>query len=172
MRTLVTFIGLSCLLLCGTAAGQDAKLIDEKASFLIGLVDHVTWSSGGPGANDTVRMFIVGESPVAAKVKEKEKAGTHPIRVTAVTTNDELSGAHIVFVASDKIPELAKVLKKTNGTKAVTVADAKDFARFGVMLNLAGDTANSALKLEVNKMVMDMEGVKLDDKLLKDAIKI
>ena len=65
---------------------------------------------------------------------------------------------------------LPEFLKGVGAGKILTVSTGKDFARYGVMVNLSKDGSN--FKYEINTMVVDGAGLKIDDSILKSATKI
>ena len=59
-------------------------------------------------------------------------------------------------------------MKQASKAKLVTISSAKDFAKYGVMINFVDE--GSKVKVQINKMVLDEAGVKLGSKIMKDAI--
>lgn len=155
--------------------GSDKHTAD-KAEFIIKLVDNVRWTSGGgPADTDTVVIAVIGESsltPILKELSAKESDEGRCFEIKEVTLADDLADCHILFLAVDSFAKLAKILKKVDSSKALTVGDARNFARYGVMINLSKEDNSPKLKLEVNTLVLKSAGIELDDKLLKKAIKI
>lgn len=173
-----SLIIMSSLLIAVFAVAQadTDKEITRKAEFLLGLIENVQWDDDGiPGEGDEVVIFVVGESPVTSKLEEmaETKYSKGPsVKVESVSVTDDLSGSHILFLASDDVSDLAKVLKKLNGSHTVTVADAKDFARYGAMISFFDDEKDSDIHYEINRLVAESAGVKFSSKLMDKAVLI
>ncbi len=162
------------LLLCFTAFAQGGdKDIAAKADFLISLSDNAEWTDGG-GPNDSgpVVIGVIGSSPLLPKLKALAggTGGKYVIKELAIS--DDYSGCHILFMPIGELAQLAKILKKVNGTTILTVSDAKDFARYGVMVNFFKEDGKSKVKAEVNTMVLQGAGIKLSNKLMKKVVSI
>ncbi len=171
MRKLTITMVAVLLAITVFAADNSEKEITSKAEFLIELVDHVEWKQT---SGDSVTIFVIGESPVSEKLQElaaNASSDKRKITVENVSVNDDLSACQILFLTSDDLGVLAKVLKKVNGTNTVTVADAKDFARYGATISFDVDEG-SKVKYVVNKLVAESAGVKLDSKILDKAVLI
>ncbi len=170
---------LAVLLLCLTmsvavlAQDQSDKALSAKAQFIIDLVDNLEWTKGKKiPDSETVSICVVEDAPIVAKLKElaAQRSANRKFDIKVVGLADEVDNCHIVYLPTDDLGKLAKVLKKVENKKVVTISDAQDFARFGVMINIIDDNSGSKVKFEVNKMVLDMAGVSLAPDLLKQAV--
>jgi hypothetical protein len=174
-KSLVILSGLLIAIFTVVQADTD-KEITRKAEFIIGLIDNVQWSDDGkPGKGDEVVIYVVGDSPVTSKLEEfatKKYSKGPSVRVEIVSLADDLAGSHILFLPSEDVADLAKVLKKLKGSKTVTVADAKDFARYGAMISFFEEEGDSDIHYEINKLVADSAGVKFSSKLIDKAVLI
>ncbi len=160
------FFIFSVLLLFAVSAVHATEDVDYKAKFIIKLLDYVTWPSGAEtDGSGNVVINIVGTSTMTAKLNELG-AGKN-ITVKEVTLDDNIADCQILFMATAETADLAKILKKVNGTTALTVSDAEYFGNYGVMINFFADGGKT--KFEVNKTVVDMAGIKISSKLLKLA---
>ena len=158
------------------ASDHESQVVTYKAEFIADLINKVDFDQAGD-RHDTGRVliYVVGESQVGTKLQEfaaGESGEKKSIEVELVSINDDLGKADILFLSSDDLGDLARVLKKVNGTHTLTVSDAADFARYGVMINFVEEDGSSKVKLEVNRVVLDNVGAKLDSDLLKEAILI
>ena len=167
---------LAVALLFGLAAFAQAdqeKEVAYKAEFIISLIDNVEWPQGNKSDDsDEIVIYVIGETPVLAKLEElaEKKSQKGPqISVKLVNYTDDLSGCDILFDSSEDLSVLAKVLKKVDGTKTVTVADSKDFARYGVMINFFEEEGSSKVRYQVNKLVVESSGVTISSKVMDKA---
>ena len=174
-KSLVILSGLLLAIFAMAQADTD-KDVTRKAEFIIGLIDNVQWSDGEkPGEGDEIVIYVVGESPVTSKlteIAEKEYASGPGVRVEVVAVTDDLSASHILFLPSDDVADLAKVLKKLSGSHTVTVANARDFARYGAMISFFDDDSDSDIHYEVNRLVAESAGITFSSKLMEKAVLI
>ncbi len=164
-----------CLFLSVTVFAQNNsdKSVTNKAQFIIDLVDNLEWTKGKKlPDSETVTICVVEDAPIVAKLKElaANQAGKRKYDIKVVSLTDDLTDCHIVYLPTDDLGKLAKILKKVDGKKVLTVSDAQDFARYGVMVNIIDDASASKVKFEVNKMVLDMSGISLSQDLMKEAV--
>lgn len=172
-KSLILTIGL----LTGVAAfaqNSHDKAVLDKAEFLLGLIDDVEWTRGEPPHDsETITIYVVGQSPVAGALEELAAGGTdrkHQFEVKTVTPDDDLKNCDILFLPDNDLAILARTLKKVGDSRIITVADAPDFARYGVMINLAVTDTAGKTQLEVNRLVLEGAGLKLSEKLMKKAL--
>jgi hypothetical protein len=173
MKKSLVIVSAMLFALFAIAQADSDKDVTDKAEFIINLIDNVQWSEDGkPGELDEAVIYVLGECPVYSKLEElAEKASEkgRKIKVELVSHDDDLSGGHILFLPSDDLTVLAKVLKKIDGSKTITVADAKDFARYGAMISLYAEDGDSDIHYEINRLVVESAGITLNSKLMDKA---
>lgn len=160
-KQLVTF-SIIFLFIFVTAAAENEAQIAES---IIDITNNLEWSANGPQNGEKIILGVVGESAVTGELEKLAASASVEIRIKAFT--DDMSDCHIVYTPTTDLKNLAKVLKQAAKAKLVTISSAKDFARYGVMINLMPN--GGKLDFEINKMVLDDAGVKLDSKILKKA---
>lgn len=145
----------------------------KKAEFLINLIENIEWSDSGTGKIRPISVAVVGSSPVRDELLQLTKNNNKlKINVEEVSLSQELSNYHVVYTPTDDLGQLAQLLKKVGNSKVCTVSSSKDFARYGIMVNLFQENGKSKIKYELNKMVLDGAGLKLKSNFVKDAEKI
>ncbi|MEZ5357432.1 MAG: YfiR family protein [Candidatus Zixiibacteriota bacterium] len=164
---LKSYVILCVALLFLTAVVTATEDVDYKAKFIVKLIDYVEWPAGaGADASGNIVVHVVGASDMATKLTESA-AGTN-ITVKEVPIDDAgIAKCQILFMGTSETSDLAKILKKVNGTTVLTVSDAEYFGNYGVMINFYAE--GDKTKFEVNKTVVDMSGIKISSKLLKLA---
>lgn len=154
-------------------SAQDGP-VAQKAGFIIGLSNEVTWPEG---ANEgPLVISVIGQSDITAELTRqaaKESAGGRKIEVKAVNISDDFSKSQIVFIAAKELTDLAAVLKRLKGAPVLTVSDAGNFAGFGVMIDFVKSDGGHSAKVSfaINKMAAREAGLKISDDLIKQAKK-
>jgi hypothetical protein len=163
-------------LLLGTSGfGRDLSDddINYQAEFVVNSIDYVTWPEGADtDSNGAVSIGVVGNSPIIPRLTElaaEKTKGGGALKVTEVGPEDDLSHFQILYIPTEDKSVLAQILKKVDGKPILTISDAHYFANYGVMINFLGDESDGNKKFEVNRMVLDMTGLKMSSKLLKLA---
>lgn len=143
----------------------------DIANKIVDLAKSTKWPAGaGPVNGAPVKICLVGDTPVKGELEKL--ATTTSVAIEITTATDNLSAYHIVYNPSSELSSLAAVLKQVGSAKTLTVSSAKDFARYGVMVNLLKETGKSEITYEINTMVLDGAGIKLDPNIIKKATKI
>ena len=166
-----------CLLaiLAAPVIGQDQpdKDAEFEAKFVLDLLDKVTWPNKGQGSDtETAVITVVGQSALTPKLREMaagRKAGKRPVEIREAAVTDDFSGSAILFIATSNLRDLARILKKVDGTTILTVSQAEEFARYGVMINFYKEEGDAKVKYEINRLVVKFAGLKIDEGLVKKA---
>lgn len=146
----------------------------QKAEFLLKLVDYVEWPAGrNVGADGSVMIACVGESPVATKLQElaaTNAGGATRVTVKILAPTDPIQGYQIVFISNCDKAELAKVLKQVNGKPVLTTSACNGFTKYGVMVDILDSSdGGSKVNFEVNSITVREAGLKIAAQLLKLA---
>lgn len=154
-----------------SASSQD--LNSAKADFVLNLFEKVEWPADTAAEHS---IYVVGDSPIVPILEEKAVAISkdgEKITVKRISIDDDFTGCHILYIASNDLGDLAKVLKKVKGSSILTVSDIDGYARYGVMINVLKPTEKSKEKvgLVINKMTARDAGLKIDPKLIAKADK-
>ena len=161
----IIYITISILLIIiFTSYGQSDS---EITTTIVEVIENIEWDSSGPKNTDSIVIGVLENSRILSELQKEATASNRKISVKTKSLTDDISDCHIIFTPAQDLKNLAKVLKKVSNTNIITISNAKDFARYGVMINLVNNG-----KIEVNKMVLDGAHVKLNPKLMNDAIKI
>ncbi|MDH4157939.1 MAG: YfiR family protein [candidate division Zixibacteria bacterium] len=151
-------------------ADQDAEF---EAKFVLDLLDKVTWPDKGQGSDtETAVITVVGPSALTPKLREMaagRKAGQRRIEIREAAVTDDFTGSAILFIATSSLRDLARILKKVDGTTILTVSGAEEFARYGVMINFYKEEGDANVKYEINRLVVKFAGLKIDEGLVKKA---
>ncbi len=160
----------SMILLGGFPLRADDR---SKVDFIIDLFDKVEWPAGSETANT---IYVIGESSVVTALESSAAESTKSgkiVNIKKISVDEEFNGCRMLFIASNDLGALAKILKKVKGTSILTVSDVDGFARYGVMINILVPGNDSKLKvgLVINKMTVRDAGLKIDEGLMEKADK-
>ena len=167
---------LPLLLLNFAVLGSDNDNEEDiafKANFILNLLDKIEWPADTQ-ATDTNPLIIsiLGQSPITSKIEElaaEKFVRGKKIVIKTVAIRDDISDSKILFFPTKNLKELARILNKVEGTRVVTVSDCDEFARYGVMFNFYKEEDQKQVKFELNKMVLDFAGLKVDPDIYKKA---
>jgi hypothetical protein len=169
VRKIVT-ISLVSLFAVGIISADDNKITSE-AEFILDLFNKIEWPESTTDSAPFV-ISIIGETPLAEQLTALANDKTingHAVEIQSVGIGDDLSKSMIVFIGSSELGDLAKVLKRVDGKKILTVSSNENFARYGVMINFVQDEGESKLGYELNKLSLKMAGLKADPELIENA---
>lgn len=169
MRKFV-IISLISLFAAGIISAGDNRTGSE-AEFILDLFNKIEWPTSTTDSAPFI-ISIVGDSPLGEQLSimaADKKVNGHPIEVRSVGIGDDLSQSRIVFISSTELSDLAKVLKRVDGKKILTVSHNENFARYGVMVNFFEEEGESKLGYELNRLSLKVAGLKADPDLIKNA---
>ncbi|MCP4704657.1 MAG: YfiR family protein [candidate division Zixibacteria bacterium] len=162
---------LVIVLLCPAVFGQNNdKDVELSSKFIIDLISKVKW----PAESDTESFVIkvVGNNlyvPILQSIADSNNSGDKKIVIKAVSLDDKFENCQIVFIATDDLGNLAKVLNKVEKKSTLTVSMHGTFARYGVMVNIR-EIKDNEIKYAINKMTARKAKLEIDDDLIKDAV--
>ncbi len=147
---------------------------NEKADFVFELLDHVEWPAANNGSE--IKICVLGKSPLLEslqKLAESKSTSSRKIIVSQISLEDDITGCHILVIASTELSDLAVALKKVKNQATLTVSDIKGYARYGVMVNITDQDSSEKKEpvIEINKMSAREAGLKISEDLLKKASK-
>lgn len=167
---IIVIISLISLFAVGVIAADENKTVSE-AEFILDLFNKIEWPESTTDSAPFI-ISVVGESPLTEQLTTlaaDKKINGHAIEVQSVGVGDDLSKSMIVFIGSPELGDLAKVLKRVDGKKILTVSDNENFARYGVMINFVPDEGEADLSYELNRLSLKLAGLKASPDLIENA---
>jgi hypothetical protein len=173
---------LLCLLLvCGasvhigraTAKDFSSPEYEIKATFLLNFGKFIEWPVAPPSS--FFHICILGEDPFggAMNLISGKSVRSLPIKVSHLESIKDfhtIENCNILFISHSEKGNFSEILEKINGQPIVTVADQKDMAKLGVMINLV--TIDDKVRFEINLRSAKNTGVRISSEMLKLAIAI
>jgi hypothetical protein len=163
-------LGMLCLLAAAPAEAQVAAGEYEiKAAFLYNFAKFVTWPEDRLSSGEPIVIGLVGDDPFGGTIDliAQKPANGHRVTVRRLRWNDDLSGCHILFIASSELARLPLILEGTRRLTILTVGDFDRFAPRGGMIEL--HTNAGRVRLEINLAAIQAAGLKVSSKLLQVA---
>jgi len=159
------------LFLCFSVYGQtNDKDIELSSKFIIDLIDKVEWPDAS--SQDSFVINVVGDGkyvPILQSIVSSSPSSGKKIVINSVSIDDKFEECQIVFIATDSLNHLAKILKQVEKKPILTVSMFGTFARYGVMVNIR-EVKNSKIKYAINKMTARKVKLIISEDLIKKAV--
>jgi hypothetical protein len=151
------------------AEGNEMSEYQLKAAYLYNFVTFTEWPAD-MGA--TLTLCIYGPDAFGADIDKLQSANVNgrTIQLQRSSTVDQLDSCNIVFVSSDVISNLPRVLDRTDNKPVLTVADSLGAAAAGVSLNMTME--EDKVTFEVNLDTVNSSGLGINFQLLRLAKKV
>jgi hypothetical protein len=153
-----------------TAHGA-ADEYEVKAALIYKISKFVRWPEIAVlEASGTLRLCIVGEDNFGDSIdslKGKRVQGLR-ILIDRLPTDDQaVSGCQIAFISRSEQQRLPALLKKMEGSAALTISDIEGFAAGGGMLDFA--TTGGKISFRINPAASRRAGIEISSQLLQLA---
>lgn len=173
VRRAVASVGLALAVAAMPAsarAGGDALEYRVKAEFVERFTRFIEWpptAFAGPDAPFV--LCVVGRTPVTGFLEalaQSRRIKDRRVELRRLAPNADLSGCHLVFIASEERPWLKQILARVAGHPIVTVADSEGFGRAGVLINLVVDD-EGRVRFEISPAGARQSALTLNAQLLR-----
>ena len=167
----ILVVGLAWLLLPAALAAQTAsREYQVKAVFLFNFTQFVEWPAAAFSAPDAPLVIgILGDDPFGPLLEEAirdERIGEHPLQLRRFP-NFEQVDCHILFISRSGTGRLEPLWDALAGKAVLTVSDAENSARRGVMIRFVNE--NNRIRLRINLEAAKRAGLTISSKLLRSA---
>ncbi len=171
LPALLVGIWIVCIPFKGACSDNDKEYL-LKAAFLYNFAKFIQWhDSAFKNPEDPVLLCLLnGEAfgNAIETIRDKEVSNKRKLSVRLCKSVKEVSGCHILFIASSESENLPSILSLTQTAPMLTVSDTEGFAQRGVMLNLVN--IDNKIRFESNMNALNSMPFKLSSQLLKLAI--
>lgn len=160
---------MGCFYCSAAAAGGAMTEYQLKANYLFNFVAFTEWPEGsGP----ELTLCIYGPDPFGKDIDkfQAENVNGHLVQVSRISTADELDGCDIVFISSEVISNVRRVLDRTDNKPVLTVADSPGATARGVSLNM--NMEENKVTFEVNMAAVRSNKLEISFQLLRLAKKV
>jgi hypothetical protein len=163
---------LLALLLGGS--GLRAQETDYKAYtlFIYNFMKYVEWPDQA-GRGDFV-IAVVGDSPIHRELQQladQKKLKGRAITLKKVTTAEEASNSHLVFVPDSRSGVVKALKEQTRGKPVLIVGEREGLARKGAAISFV-TLEEDQLKFDINKKDIEQHNLKVANQLVSLGIPI
>jgi hypothetical protein len=148
--------------------GGRASESEVKAAFLFNFVKFVEWPGEGGGASvGPIVVGVLGRGPLGDALRgtlDGRDVGNRTLAVRRVSTDAEIAGCHVVFVAAREREEVAELAVRAAGPGRLTVGDGTGFLESGGIILLTLE--NARVRFVVNADAARRAGLEVSSKLL------
>ena len=159
-RSALVILGL--LALCATARAQDEKF---KALFMYNFTKYIEWPQTKQSGDFVIG--VIGNSAIVGELEtiaQKKTVGAQAIKVKQVSSADDVTKLHIVYVTEDKSGEAAALAGKVKGKGVVLITDKPGFAKSTSGINYIKKDGKP--NFEVSPNHLSEAGVKVSAQLM------
>jgi len=150
--------------------GGDQLEYRVKAEFVERFTRFIEWPpTAFAGPDSPFVLCVIGRTPVAnflEALAQSRRIKDRRVELRRLQPNADLSGCHLVFIASDERPWLKQILSRAAGHPIVTVADSEGFGRAGVLINLVVDD-QGRVRFEISPAGAHQSALTLNAQLLR-----
>jgi hypothetical protein len=170
---------LACLLLAlatvaaPAARAEAASAIQVKAAYLYQFGGFVEWPPQSFQSADSAFVIgLIGADDLAAELERivaSRSVHGRRVEVRRLRAGDPLAGLHVLFVALEETPRIAKILASTDERPLLVVTDAPGMPP-GSAINFT--TVDNRLRFDVDLAAAQRRQLKVSSRLLGVARKV
>jgi len=163
----VTLVAALCLVDRAPAASQVATADEVKAAFLFNFAKFVDWPVDSMPAKVPFVIGVLGNEGLEEALRAIVRGKTindRELVVKRVSSSEDLTRMHLVFVAASEKGRLPDLLKRLDGWSVLTVSDVDRFCQTGGVIALAME--DNRVRFDVNLDAAEKGRLKVSSKLL------
>ena len=143
-----------------------------KAVFLEHFTRFIEWPESYEIADTSYPFYVavIGENPFGSildQVYTDHLIKNRKVEILYISTPDEITDCHILFISSTNKEILPEILSRTRDKPILTVGDTNGFAENGVLINFY--LAGNKIKFEINEKAVQESGLIMSYRLLSLA---
>jgi hypothetical protein len=142
-----------------------------KAACLFKFIGYVKWPANAFADEKTpITVAVVGPDPFGQELEKAfadKKVGGRKIEIKRFKTTADIESCHLLFVASQETPNLAKILKAVAKRSVLVVTESPGAASKGASINFCIE--EKKLRFEINLEAAKRAELEISSELLKLA---
>jgi hypothetical protein len=150
------------------AQTQTASEYEVKAAYVYNFTKFVEWPAEAfARPDDPIRICVLGDDPFGndlATVLQGKTVAEHKLRLVQINDAHDSKTCHVLFIGNSERHRVPYTLREVSGCCVLTVAESKDFTRYGGMINLVVD--HERVRFDVNLTSARRAHLKVSARLL------
>ncbi len=150
------------------AQSVEASEYEVKAAFIYNFTKFISWPAETfKSPTEPFVIGVIGSNPFGSylnNVVEGEKVDLHPIEVKVFNDVSEVSDCHILFINSNDVDFIKKVLAATSKKSVLTVNESVLFSRLGGHIRFFKE--NNKIRFQINTNSAKASNLQISSKLL------
>lgn len=141
------------------------------AVYIYQFIKYIKWPDAASSGDFIIG--VLGETSAIEhlqKMADAKSAGSRDIVLKQFESVNDISNAHILFVAKNSIESVSQILAKTKGSGTMIITEEEGFGLEGSNINFV--ERKGRLVFELNQEAMEREQLKVSSELAKLAIVI
>ncbi len=163
-------LGVLLALMPAPVAAQSASEDQLKVAFLYNFARFSQWPDGSFTHEDSPFVLgVIGTVSFAEALEVIQQKSIHgrPVEIRVLDEPTQLEGCHLLFVGASEKARLPEILQLAREWNVLTVAEMRDFASSGGVINFTRKARK--VGFQINVAAAKQIGVKLGSELLKRA---
>lgn len=171
LRRLLSWSSIGFISAATAVSAADFGEYQVKAGFLFNFAKFTEWPAEAWSSRDTtLNLCITGKDPFGGAVLaafESRLVGNREFHSRRGVGVDELSGCHVLFIASSEERNVQAILRAAGTRPILTISDIEGFVEAGGMIGLV--TLDERIQFDVNLAACQRAALKPSSKMLKLA---
>jgi len=143
-----------------------------KAIYIYNFTKYIEWPDNYKQGNFVIG--VVGTNPILlgelTKMATSKTVGNQKLEIKNITSTDDASDCHIVYILSDYSTQLTDVLGRIRGKSVLVVTDKAGLAAKGAAINFV--YVDSKQKIELNKTNIEKYKLKVASALVDLSLQV
>ncbi|HMT28818.1 MAG TPA: YfiR family protein [Bacteroidia bacterium] len=153
------------------AQATDISEYEVKAVFIYNFTKFISWPEAAfSSPSEPFIIGIIGSNPFdgyLTNVVANEKVDTHPIEIKVFNSIKEIDKCHILYIQSNDVDFIRKVLTTIGNTSVLTVNESDIFSRLGGHIRFLKE--NNKIRFQINTNSAKNSKLQISSKLLSIA---
>lgn len=137
-----------------TSETEEIQAFQVKAALVTNFLKYIQWpESYSVELGNELLFGIVGKDPFGEFLDRRLSRITvdgKSVKIVRFGGLDDITKTHVLYITASEEAIYKAVLKKVNGTSAVTVSEVDDFIESGGMINFTIDKDTSKVRFQLN----------------------
>ncbi|QPJ64697.1 MAG: YfiR family protein [Candidatus Nitrohelix vancouverensis] len=154
------------------SAKEDLTLESRiKAAYILKFIPFMEWNADTPLPVDGVTIGVIGSTGIFSALEEFKNANAKvKINLVSLSSEDDLTRVHILFVDKALANHLPKLVAKLKDRPVLTIGESDNFVSKGGIIMFVKEAGK--VKFEINVNAAKRAGLKISARVLKAARRV